>query len=150
MDSSKPVPTPKKISNKRVKRKHSDIDEDTTDPSKNYSMSDDGYKGGSESSNITETVSTNVNKDEKKKIKFVERSGFVKRQCADTEEKPQKVDTKSNHLMPIPLLKPDFQTYHNNRFIKECYLFHQLIMKKYNLTRHIHTYTDEELFSNHE
>ena len=64
MDSSKPVPTPKKISNKRVKRKHSDIDEDTTDPSKNYSISDDGYKSGSESSNITETVSANVNKDE--------------------------------------------------------------------------------------
>ena len=38
-------------------------------------------------------------------------------------------------------------TYHNNRFIKECYLFHQLIMKKYNLTHHIHDYTDEELFS---
>ena len=64
MDSSKPVPTPKKISNKCVKRKHSDIDEDTTDPSKNYSMSDDGYKSGYESSNITETVSANVNKDE--------------------------------------------------------------------------------------
>ena len=27
-------------------------------------MSDDGYKGGSESSNIAVTVSTNVNKDE--------------------------------------------------------------------------------------
>ena len=64
MDSSKPVPTPKKISNKHVKRKHLDIDEDTTDPPKNYSMSDDGYKSGSESSNITETVSANVNKDE--------------------------------------------------------------------------------------
>ena len=64
MDSSKPVPTPKKISNKRVKRKHSDIDEDTTDPSKNYSMSDDGYKSDSESSNISETVLANVNKDE--------------------------------------------------------------------------------------
>ena len=52
------------ISNKRVKRKHSDIDEDTTDPSKNYYMSDGSYKSGSESSNITETVSANVNKDE--------------------------------------------------------------------------------------
>ena len=49
--------------------------------------------------------------------------------------------------MPTPILKTDFQTYHNNRFIKECYLFHQLIMKKYNLTHHIHDYTDEELFT---
>ena len=62
MNSSKPEPTPKKISNKRVKRKHSDIDEDTTDPAS--VPSDDGYKGDSESSNITMTVSANVNKDE--------------------------------------------------------------------------------------
>ena len=62
MNSSKPEPTPKKISNKRVKRKHSDIDEDTTDPAS--VPSDDGYKGDSESSKITKTVSANVNKDE--------------------------------------------------------------------------------------
>ena len=71
----------------------------------------------------------------------------MKRQCTHTEEKPQKDDTKSKHIMPTPILKTDFQTHHNNRFIRECYLFHQLIMKKYNLTHHIHDYTDEELFS---
>ena len=62
VNSSKPEATPKKISNKRVKRKHSYIDEDTTDPAS--VASDDGYKGDSESSNITVTDSANVNKDE--------------------------------------------------------------------------------------
>ena len=68
-------------------------------------------------------------------------------QRTNTEENAQKVDTKDKHLMSTPTLKTDFQTYVNKRFIKECYLFHQLIMKKYNLTHHIHDYTDEELFS---
>ena len=58
-------------------------------------------------------------------------------QRTNTEENAQKVDTKDKHLMSTPTLKTDFQTYVNKRFIKECYLFHQLIMKKYNLTLHI-------------
>ena len=82
-----------------------------------------------------------------KKKKIAERNDLVKHQRTHTEENVQKVDTKGKHLMSTPTLKTDFQTYVNKRFIKECYLFHQLIMKKYNLTHHIHDYTDEELFS---
>ena len=70
-------------------------------------------------------------------------------QRTNTEENAQKVDTKDKHLMSTPTLKTDFQTYVNKRFIKECYLFHQLIMKKYNLMPYICTYTGEKPYSSH-
>ena len=165
--SSKLEPTSKKSSNKRDKRKHSEIDEDTTKHA--IVASDKVYKEDSEFSNDSVAGSTEVNIDEiatsdikpdgdktsiqdliignKKKIKFAERNDLVKHLRTHTEENTQKVDTKGKHLMSTPTLKTDFQTYVNKRFIKECYLFHQLIMKKYNLTHHIHDYTDEELFS---
>ena len=62
MNSLKPEATPKKLSNKRVKRKHSDLDEDTTHRAS--VPSDDVYKGDSESSNDSNAVSREVNIDE--------------------------------------------------------------------------------------
>ena len=66
----------------------------------------------------------------------------MKHQCTHSGEKAQKVDTESK-LLTAPILKTDFQSQCKYRFIKECYIFHQLIMKKYNLTHHIRTYTDQ-------
>lgn len=62
MNSSKPEETAKKISNKRVKRKHSEIDKET--PARTNSVSDNGNKEDSESSIATVNVSTEVNIDE--------------------------------------------------------------------------------------
>ena len=79
--------------------------------------------------------------------KFSQKENLVSHQCVHTEEKPQKAATESK-LLTAPILKTDFQSQHNNRFIRECYIFHQLIMKKYNLTHHIHT--GEKPYSSHE
>ena len=59
---SKPEATPKKTSNKRLKRKLSEIEAETR--TRVNSVSDDGYKGDSESSNTIANVSTDVNIDE--------------------------------------------------------------------------------------
>merc|ERR1712237_259918 len=58
-NSSKPKETAKKISNKRVKRNHSEIDTET--PTKTNLVSDDRNKEDSESSISTQNVSTERN-----------------------------------------------------------------------------------------
>ena len=62
MNSSKPKETPKKISNKRVKMNHSEIDTETS--TKTNSVSDDRNKEDSESSINTQNVSTERNHSE--------------------------------------------------------------------------------------
>ena len=61
----------------------------------------------------------------------------------------QKVGTESK-LLTSPILKTVFQSQCNYRFIRDCYIFQHLILKKYNLTHHIHTHTGERLYSSHE
>ena len=62
--SSKPEATPKKISNRRVKRKLSDINEDATNHARDNSKADDRNKIDPQTYNTPTSDSTNMNIDD--------------------------------------------------------------------------------------
>ena len=89
---SKPEATPKKTSNKRLKRKLSEIEAETH--TRVNSVSDDGYKGDSESSNTLENVSTDVNIDETDTEPFDTNENYESGD--DTSIQPLIIDEKKN------------------------------------------------------
>ena len=108
-NSSKPEETPKKISNKRVKRKHSEIDAET--PTRTNSVSDDRNKEDSESSISTVNVSTDVNIDETDTQPF------------ETEENNDSEDDTSIHPPIIDEEKQDVVQHISGECVKDRKLF---------------------------
>ena len=108
-NSSKPEATPKKISNKRVKRKHSEIDAET--PTRTNSVSDDRNKEDSESSISTVNVSTDVNIDETDTQPF------------EAEENNDSEDDTSIHPPIIDEEKQDVVQHISGECVKDRKLF---------------------------